>query len=373
MQIPLLPTLTTTAATQVKDASNFISNGTQGASFQKMLSKEIQKENGAASKTESAQKNQRSQLNKAPVSKESTPIKESTKNTQDVNKEQNDSSVEINDDEAKTTSDLLSYVQDLNQLINPAAASLDAVQNRASQNKNDAQASLGEGTSKNLDISNTTSLTQTTQASLDANLSLNSATLNQAQASAGEPANVTTSVATSAFAASLTTASAQMNQAAKSQDTLTKATSELDKASLSAATETALLKQSQNNPAAPIDPALSVAANPALSSSTALDQPIRDALSADGMAQLRNSAQAIASLSASELSDQLANTQANAEVGKSNPRTSIESDPKLGNGQLLTGTSFALNQQIENSELANKELSINNSISDSMSTSNNPA
>lgn len=124
MQTTAIPTINVSTPSQTKDASNIASTGTQSPTFQKVLNKEIQKENSGIKKAELAQQNKTSKENKATPASEPNPTTTTTTITSAPTSKSEKIDTKIEDETKQTESptDILSYVQDLNQLFNGLAA-----------------------------------------------------------------------------------------------------------------------------------------------------------------------------------------------------------------------------------------------------------
>jgi flagellar hook-length control protein FliK len=316
-----------------------------------MLNKEIQRENNTASKADFTQKNQSNKLSKAPASKESTSLKENTNNSQEVNKEQTDLLIEKSEDEMNIPSDLLSYVQDISQLLNPLAtpvttANAAPTQNIVIQNApNTAASSVVE--SKN-------SITLG-KSNLESTVSINAELLNETLVSPKEIANssLKSEQPIQAFAANLKTASAQVNDVEKNQLSFSSTSNQLSNSELSASTTEAIITQSQKN-SPPIDSALSTAAIP--TSSTIPAPTISLPTKSINGASNTDSTEQLSSTNNLNLAD------ANGVLSKSNKNLKSIA---LTNSDLLTTPTTRVNEVdknqfssfISSNQLSNSELS----------------
>ena len=176
MQTTAIPTINVSTPSQTKDASTIASTGTQSPTFQKVLNKEIQKEaqkeTSGVKKTEQAQQNKSSKENKAASASETsasapvTPSSTSTASSTISNSEKSDSKIDDENNKIESPSDLLSYVQDLNQLFNAAATPVNAQPSLSG--KRESAESSASGISS-LDSDALTSLQSSNQATLQAN------------------------------------------------------------------------------------------------------------------------------------------------------------------------------------------------------------
>lgn len=173
MQTTAIPTINVSTPSQTKDASTIASTGTQSPTFQKVLNKEIQKEaqkeTSGVKKTEQAQQNKSSKENKAPTAPEnstSAQVISSTASSGISKSEKSDSKIDEENNKTELPSDLLSYVQDLNQLFNAAATPV--IAQPTLSGKRESTESSASGISS-LDSDALTSLQSSNQATLQAN------------------------------------------------------------------------------------------------------------------------------------------------------------------------------------------------------------